>query len=229
MKRTVTRSDLPVYDFEASKVPEEQILFLMESARRINMHSLYGYKVYLVGCALRDLYLGGVVNDLDIYIHADHYRRLPSSWQPLGEYTGEITEKPKYPSTASKYRVRHFEPSSSKPGWRPVDLIIYKGSLEEYISSFDFGINQIWWDFEGAVETDVFQRSLTPPGQALHVNNRFNASLSRAEGLCGKYAHLGFKHDLIDGSAPLTRYYTYSVRTPSSVIWTDGDLCEHTR
>lgn len=233
-----SHSHLPVYDFKASRVPEEQILFLMEQARRVYPYTPYGDRVYLVGGALRDLYLGGIVNDLDIYIHADHYTRLPSTWRPLGEYTGEITEKPHY--AISKYKVIHFEPSASKPGWRPVDLIVYNGTLKEYIDTFDFGINQIWWDFEGPVDTFLMETRLTGPGQPLYVNNRLNASFDRAEGLCGKYAHLGFKHDVLQ--LPTTKYirpsYWISSRgtlgkilsgTTSSVLYSDGDLCEYTR
>lgn len=113
----------------------------------------------VAGGFLRDMVVGIPPNDLDVFISAS-----------MNEFPYVVEEL--LPSFAAKYgwRELYTPPSSSETfggklltyEWDglPVQFIVNGKSLSYTLKSFDYSINQIWWNIYGLFASSAFMTTL---------------------------------------------------------------------
>ncbi len=157
----------------------------------LKFHHVHG--VIVGGCA-RDLILGGEVNDIDLYVH-NSSPNLSSFLEELRHlWRGMVYPKSFYEYNAGCSTVQYvwcLEPEDKllEKSYTRLDVILCSGTLDEYVNSFDFNINQVAW-------TPGYGFQVTLRGAIAYEHNEVvllnpNArSLKRWSSLIRKYPYL---------------------------------------
>lgn len=166
-------------------VPAEWTAFLKEFQTKVSPGAV------IVGGALRDLYLGRPVKDLDVVVPC-------SAWLGVIEIRLDLmdtiaTLRPVFPE---EYGVENSDPHlvavyelTRLPGLPPVQLLWTDGlpTLEDQLNRLDFGICQIGYDGESVYCTNAFVKDVARLTFTLVSAHSRQRSLKRFERLSVKY------------------------------------------
>lgn len=138
-----------------------------------------GYKqAILAGGAMRDLWCGNTVKDLDFFVHGDNG---PHEW-----VKGMHEEQSNFDYEGMKY-VLGVQTFSGGP--LPINIIHCEpwDDVKDLLKTFDFGINQIAFDGENVITTPEFHWDYKHSLFTLYHGDRHDRSLARFQRINLRY------------------------------------------